>query len=118
MGERCIEADRQGIKLVFCPLGSVEGPWHYEEVRLARIDLLALYKYFQFSEWQNSDASGNEEVHCTAPTEQQPVVDAVRPDQHVPAVGVQGDSLSVALDQTLIFFSPQERESDCVWNVV
>lgn len=32
VGERCIEADKQGIKLVFCPLGSVEGPWHYEEV--------------------------------------------------------------------------------------
>ncbi|XP_065342974.1 N-acetylgalactosaminyltransferase 7 isoform X1 [Cloeon dipterum] len=31
VGERCIDADRQGIKLVFCPLGSVEGPWHYEE---------------------------------------------------------------------------------------
>lgn len=32
VGERCIEADKQGIKLVFCPLGSVEGPWQYEEV--------------------------------------------------------------------------------------
>jgi len=34
VGERCIEADKQGIKLVFCPLGSVEGPWHYEEVKI------------------------------------------------------------------------------------
>jgi polypeptide N-acetylgalactosaminyltransferase len=41
VGERCIEADRQGIKLVFCPLGSVEGPWHYEEVRFA-INLAAI----------------------------------------------------------------------------
>jgi hypothetical protein len=48
-------------------------------------------------------------VHCLAPSEQQPVVDAVRPDQHVPAVGVQGDSLSVALDQTTVF-SPHEKE--------
>jgi hypothetical protein len=52
-------------------------------------------------------------VHRTAPAEQQPVVDAVRPDQHVPAVGVQGDPLSVALDQDTCR-SPQERESDCV----
>lgn len=29
-GERCVEADKQGIKLVFCRLGSVEGPWQYD----------------------------------------------------------------------------------------
>lgn len=31
IGERCIDADSQGIKLVFCPLGSVSGPWQYDE---------------------------------------------------------------------------------------
>ncbi|KAF4517123.1 hypothetical protein B566_EDAN008882 [Ephemera danica] len=31
IGERCVEADSQGIKLVFCPLGSVSGPWQYDE---------------------------------------------------------------------------------------
>ncbi|XP_046388177.1 N-acetylgalactosaminyltransferase 7 [Ischnura elegans] len=32
VGERCIEADLQGIKLVFCRLGTVDGPWQYDEV--------------------------------------------------------------------------------------
>ncbi|PNF30894.1 N-acetylgalactosaminyltransferase 7 [Cryptotermes secundus] len=31
VGERCIEADTQGIKLVFCRLGTVDGPWEYDE---------------------------------------------------------------------------------------
>lgn len=31
VGERCIEADRQGIKLAFCRLGTVDGPWQYDE---------------------------------------------------------------------------------------
>ncbi|CAG0879677.1 unnamed protein product [Darwinula stevensoni] len=30
LGERCIEADRQGIKLAFCRLGTVDGPWLYD----------------------------------------------------------------------------------------
>lgn len=32
VGERCIDADSQGIKLVFCKLGIVNGPWKYREV--------------------------------------------------------------------------------------
>lgn len=32
VGERCIEADRQGVKLAFCRLGTVDGPWQYDEV--------------------------------------------------------------------------------------
>ncbi|XP_054262895.1 N-acetylgalactosaminyltransferase 7 isoform X1 [Macrosteles quadrilineatus] len=31
IGERCIDADSQGIKLVFCKLGTVNGPWEYDE---------------------------------------------------------------------------------------
>lgn len=31
VGERCIEADAQGIKLAFCRLGTVNGPWQYDE---------------------------------------------------------------------------------------
>ncbi|XP_018324693.1 N-acetylgalactosaminyltransferase 7 [Agrilus planipennis] len=31
IGERCIEADSQGIKLAFCRLGTVNGPWIYDE---------------------------------------------------------------------------------------
>ncbi|XP_019876718.1 N-acetylgalactosaminyltransferase 7 isoform X1 [Aethina tumida] len=31
VGERCIEADGQGIKLAFCRLGTVDGPWMYDE---------------------------------------------------------------------------------------
>ena len=32
VGERCIDADTQGIKLVFCRLGTVDGHWQYDEV--------------------------------------------------------------------------------------
>lgn len=31
VGERCIEADSQGIKLAFCRLGTVDGPWQYDD---------------------------------------------------------------------------------------
>lgn len=31
-GERCVDADKQGIKLVFCRLGTVDGPWEYDKV--------------------------------------------------------------------------------------
>ncbi|XP_074038741.1 N-acetylgalactosaminyltransferase 7 [Leptinotarsa decemlineata] len=31
VGERCIEADAQGIKLAFCRMGTVDGPWIYDE---------------------------------------------------------------------------------------
>lgn len=31
VGERCIEADSQGIKLAFCRLGTVDGPWEYDD---------------------------------------------------------------------------------------
>ncbi|KAF2885500.1 hypothetical protein ILUMI_20650 [Ignelater luminosus] len=30
VGERCIEADSQGIRLAFCKLGRVDGPWSYD----------------------------------------------------------------------------------------
>lgn len=33
VGERCIEADNQGVKLVVCTLGTVNGSWEYDEVR-------------------------------------------------------------------------------------
>ncbi|KAJ8974484.1 hypothetical protein NQ317_001493 [Molorchus minor] len=31
VGERCVEADGLGIKLAFCRLGTVDGPWVYDE---------------------------------------------------------------------------------------
>ncbi|KAK3859326.1 hypothetical protein Pcinc_034543 [Petrolisthes cinctipes] len=31
VGERCIDADGQGVKLIFCRLGTVDGPWQYDE---------------------------------------------------------------------------------------
>uniref|UniRef100_A0A0A9WWW6 Polypeptide N-acetylgalactosaminyltransferase n=1 Tax=Lygus hesperus TaxID=30085 RepID=A0A0A9WWW6_LYGHE len=31
IGERCVDADSLGVKLVFCKLGSVSGPWQYDE---------------------------------------------------------------------------------------
>jgi len=34
VGERCIEADGQGIKYSFCRLGTADGPWQYDEVSL------------------------------------------------------------------------------------
>ncbi len=32
VGERCVNADSQGVKLVVCRLGTVDGPWQYDEV--------------------------------------------------------------------------------------
>lgn len=32
VGERCVEADGLGVKLVFCRQGTVDGPWQYDEV--------------------------------------------------------------------------------------
>uniref|UniRef100_A0A8D8UD27 Polypeptide N-acetylgalactosaminyltransferase n=1 Tax=Cacopsylla melanoneura TaxID=428564 RepID=A0A8D8UD27_9HEMI len=29
-GERCVDADKQGVKLIFCRLGTVDGPWRYQ----------------------------------------------------------------------------------------
>lgn len=34
VGERCIEADGQGVKYAFCRLGTVDGPWQYDDVSL------------------------------------------------------------------------------------
>ncbi|XP_064092289.1 N-acetylgalactosaminyltransferase 7-like [Macrobrachium nipponense] len=31
VGERCVDADGLGIKLIFCRLGTVDGPWQYDE---------------------------------------------------------------------------------------
>ncbi|XP_042230908.1 N-acetylgalactosaminyltransferase 7-like isoform X1 [Homarus americanus] len=31
VGERCVDADGQGVKLIFCRLGTVDGPWQYDE---------------------------------------------------------------------------------------
>ncbi|XP_029166822.1 N-acetylgalactosaminyltransferase 7 isoform X3 [Nylanderia fulva] len=31
IGERCVEADGQGIKYAFCRLGTADGPWQYDE---------------------------------------------------------------------------------------
>ncbi|XP_037071879.1 LOW QUALITY PROTEIN: N-acetylgalactosaminyltransferase 7-like, partial [Pollicipes pollicipes] len=31
VGERCVEADRHSVKLAFCRLGTVNGPWQYSE---------------------------------------------------------------------------------------
>lgn len=31
VGERCVNADSQGVKLVVCRLGTVDGPWQYDE---------------------------------------------------------------------------------------
>ncbi|KAK3917688.1 N-acetylgalactosaminyltransferase 7 [Frankliniella fusca] len=31
VGERCIDADSSGVKLIFCRLGTVDGPWQYDE---------------------------------------------------------------------------------------
>lgn len=32
VGERCVEADGQGVKYAFCRLGTADGPWQYDEV--------------------------------------------------------------------------------------
>ena len=33
VGERCVNADSQGVKLAVCRLGTVDGPWEYDEVK-------------------------------------------------------------------------------------
>lgn len=38
VGERCIEADGQGVKYAFCRLGTADGPWQYDEVSLLFFD--------------------------------------------------------------------------------
>jgi hypothetical protein len=34
IGERCVEADKSSVKLIFCPMGKVDGPWEYDEVNI------------------------------------------------------------------------------------
>jgi len=31
IGERCVDADKSSVKLIYCPLGKVDGPWEYDE---------------------------------------------------------------------------------------
>lgn len=38
VGERCIDADSSGVKLIFCRLGTVDGPWQYDEVSFILYD--------------------------------------------------------------------------------
>ena len=30
VGERCVEANKSGARLIFCPSSSVSGPWSYD----------------------------------------------------------------------------------------
>ena len=32
LGERCIDANRDKMTLIYCKLGQVDGPWQYDEV--------------------------------------------------------------------------------------
>ncbi|XP_035703837.1 N-acetylgalactosaminyltransferase 7 isoform X3 [Folsomia candida] len=34
IGERCVDADKSSVKLIFCPMGKVDGPWVYAENEL------------------------------------------------------------------------------------
>ena len=34
VGERCVDADSQGVKLIYCRMGTVDGPWEYDEVAM------------------------------------------------------------------------------------
>lgn len=43
VGERCISADNQGVKFVFCRLGTVDGPWQYDEVNIKHTISLNFY---------------------------------------------------------------------------
>lgn len=31
VGERCVEGDNHAVKLAYCRLGTVDGPWQYDE---------------------------------------------------------------------------------------
>ncbi|XP_048506338.1 N-acetylgalactosaminyltransferase 7 isoform X2 [Athalia rosae] len=60
IGERCVEADGQGVKLAFCRVGTVDGPWQYDEVKN-----------------ENSHAQGTQEMHGTTSADTAPIIDAV-----------------------------------------
>ncbi|XP_064096978.1 N-acetylgalactosaminyltransferase 7-like [Macrobrachium nipponense] len=42
VGERCVDADGLGIKLIFCRLGTVDGPWQYDEVSVMPFVLIVI----------------------------------------------------------------------------
>lgn len=56
VGERCISADNQGVKFVFCRLGTVDGPWQYDEVNIIKyiISLLNFYFIMNFIFYKNN----------------------------------------------------------------
>ncbi|CAG7732478.1 unnamed protein product [Allacma fusca] len=31
IGERCVDADKNAVKLIYCPMGTASGPWLYDE---------------------------------------------------------------------------------------
>jgi polypeptide N-acetylgalactosaminyltransferase len=31
IGERCVDADKNAVKLIYCPMGTAAGPWLYDE---------------------------------------------------------------------------------------
>lgn len=43
VGERCVNADTQGVKLVFCKLGTVDGPWEYDEVNINSFNMFYVF---------------------------------------------------------------------------
>ena len=69
VGERCVNADNQGVKLVVCRLGSVDGPWQYDEVR---DEVFALHLYLCLTnlfpvlrtDFENTFAQSAEAVPC------------------------------------------------------
>lgn len=48
LGERCINGDNVGVKLVFCMLGTVHGPWQYDQVIYLSIFLI-IFLFIIFS---------------------------------------------------------------------
>ena len=64
VGERCVNADNQGVKLVVCRLGTVDGPWEYDEVSWSFfLSHRSFYEsLFNWIEHQDDAAQSTEEM--------------------------------------------------------
>ena len=101
VGERCVEADSQGIKLAFCRLGTVDGPWQYDEVIFSLIYFLIFitpeeleYNCLLCTITENEDSvtQSTQKVHGTSSPNSSTVFDALRSKQHISTVDFSPDS--------------------------
>lgn len=94
-GERCVEADKQAVKLVFCRLGTVDGPWQYDPVSLSLSSSVTLFYelmemcFFFFLENNHPAAYLPTQVLRRSSANSNARFTALRPDQSLSAVDFQ-----------------------------